>query len=95
MEMNLSSDEYEAVMEMRRKKIEKRLALVVYVLGVARNYLEWLQAEGAGDTYSTFCDDFGFHQQEPLDRQTTYAFVQECIKRTDGVIAANFVVEAE
>ena len=93
--MNLSSDEYEVVMEMRRKKIGKRLELVVYVLGVARNYLEWLLTEGAGDTYSTFCNDFGFYQQGPLDCQTTYAFVQECIKRTDGVIAANFVVEAE
>ena len=43
------------------------------VLKVAHEYTEWLVKEGRGDTYSTFCDEFGYEHKH---RRHIYEVVQ-------------------
>ena len=56
----------------------------LYVLTVATRYALWMKEEGAGDTYSTFCDDFGYQAQKGEDRPSLYAKVQAVIRAAYG-----------
>ena len=47
-------------------------ATFLHVLTVAQSYGKWLIDEGAGSTYSTFCDDFGYQAQPGEDRPSLY-----------------------
>lgn len=49
-----------------------RQAKMLHVLATARDYAFWLVDNGAGSTYSTFCDDFGYQAQPGEDRPALY-----------------------
>ena len=61
-DMNLSEEEARWIEERRaeREAAEKRQAEKLQILKTAYQYEQWLQENGAGSTYSTFCDDFGY-----------------------------------
>lgn len=60
--MDLTDSEAALIEEMRVKDAEdrKRKLHVLEVLRTAFEYENWLQKNGMGSTYSTFCDDFGY-----------------------------------
>lgn len=72
--MELSQKEQEMILKMRAEAHRQWLRThnASLILNTAARYHTWLVQNGAGDTYSTFCDDFGF--EEPLDGMTRSAF---------------------
>lgn len=51
----------------------------LHVLTVALNFATWMVENGAGPTYSTFCDDFGYQAQPGEDRPALYRKVEEVL----------------
>lgn len=49
---------------------------MLHVVATAYNYASWLINNGAGSTYSTFCDDFGYQAQPGEDRPTLYKKIE-------------------
>jgi len=72
------------------KTAEEERAL--HIIWVAFNYAAWMASEGADDTYSTFCDNFGYPAREGEDRPRLYRRVQSVISaafsavREDGPV---------
>jgi hypothetical protein len=60
--MELSESEVRVIEEIRQKDEQGRATrrTALEVLRTAFEYERWLQREGMGSTYSTFCDDFGY-----------------------------------
>lgn len=73
--MELTEEERIAILRLRRERMEKAQPIAVRLLKTAADYAEWLHSNGAGDTYSTFCDDFGYEPQPGEDRPATHAAV--------------------
>ncbi len=61
-EMILSAEEIHLIEEDRakREEIKKKKSERLEILKTAYEYEKWLQEHGAGSTFSTFCDDFGY-----------------------------------
>jgi hypothetical protein len=60
--MELTEREKNIILDLRKKeqeKINKQLK-AVSLIRTAMHYLEFMQDQGFGNTYSTFCDDFGY-----------------------------------
>ena len=49
----------------KRREVRER---TLHVLDVAMRYATWMDETGIGDTYSTFCDDFGYEAVDGEDR---------------------------
>lgn len=68
--MELTDRERKVVLGMRKKaaenEIEKQVRLEI--LRVAYEFEQWLQDNGAGSSFSTFCDDFGYAGGDDLRR---------------------------
>jgi hypothetical protein len=79
----LTAAEFEAVAAMRAaiaaREREKELAS--HVMSTAAAYLNWLRKEGAGSTFSTFCDDFAYL---PHDPETSMRPVYEAVMNIIG-----------
>lgn len=60
--MELTEREMEVVLRMRRTSAVHvaRKQAKLEILRAAHEYEKWLQENGVGSTYSTFCDDFGY-----------------------------------
>jgi len=74
----LSQEEKELISRHREKKTEatRKTKLTLAVLRTAHEYSSWMDGEGCGDTYSTFCDDFGFNEETcGVGRSTFYGMV--------------------
>jgi hypothetical protein len=56
----------------------------LHVMSVALRYTMWMRNEGIGDTYSTFCDDFGYQPEDGEDRPALYVKVQDVIRAAYG-----------
>lgn len=52
----------------RKEAIAKRMG---EYLEVANDFYQWMQKEGAGPTFSTFCDDYGYEPTE-FSRKAVY-----------------------
>lgn len=66
-----------SIIETHRKHMQKerqRSLRILELLKVAYEYEKWLQDNGAGSSFSTFCDDFGF---EGKDRKYTFGYVEK------------------
>jgi hypothetical protein len=74
-------DLHQRLLELARREAH---AQAMYVLTVAFQYALWMHESGIGDTYSTFCDDFGHQSQEGEDRPALYAKVQAVIRAAHG-----------
>lgn len=64
----------EAEQEQRQREMSTKL------LRVSSEFDNWLRENGAGATYSTFCDDFGYEAVKGEDRPCVYKFVMELIE---------------
>lgn len=84
--MELTEREREAVLRMRRvdavSNSVKRARLEI--LRVALDYERWLQENGAGSTYSTFCDDFGYDGGNYVHRPGLFRGVSAAIEAADN-----------
>lgn len=66
---NLTPEEISVVLEHRERqknqaqKRKNRLTLI----GIAKNYEEWLQDNNRGSSFSTFTDEFGFDGSKATD----------------------------
>jgi len=72
--MELTDEEKRIVMEHRKvkeqaKKHERDIRNLLYT---AFRFRFWLDDNGAGATYSTFCNDFGYEAKEGEDRPKLY-----------------------
>jgi hypothetical protein len=56
----------------------------LHVMSVAVRYASWMRNEGIGDTYYTFCDDFGYQPEEGENRPALYAKVHAVIRAAYG-----------
>lgn len=60
--MKLTKEEEQLILKSREEKALKKQAkeLALRRIRTAHGYAIWLENNGAGDTYSTFCDEFGY-----------------------------------
>ncbi len=81
MTMTELSEQEMALVVAHRRAVRAAMQLdVVRLLGLAARFEAWKMEHGAGATYSTFCDDFGYDAQDGENRHTTYGKVQEIIE---------------
>jgi len=71
------ADEINAARELRREELASR-SNVINLLDLVAQYAKWLDDEGAGSTYSTFCDDFGYRSSHA--RKKIYEEIQKIIE---------------
>lgn len=84
MQMELTPREREIIPEHRRSTREIAEKESAKLIGVAHRFSQWLMETGAGATYSTFCNDFGYQADASEDRSRTYKLVEtirECAYR--------------
>ncbi len=88
MPIKLTDQEEKIILKLRedaaREKRDRELFL--RRIRAAADFAEWMNEEGAGATYSTFCDDFGYEAIEGEDRPRTYQIVLEIIKLASSTI---------
>ena len=65
-EIVLSAEEGKIIFAFRQKKAAEAAerARIVERLRTAYEYKKWLFENGAGSTFSTFCDDFGYEGED-------------------------------
>jgi len=75
----LSPEEIEVIRDIRRTKAarENNESLLIEVLNTAAMYKQWLFLHNRKDTYSAFCDEFGYKvdNSHNLPRAHFYALV--------------------
>ena len=54
-------------------------ARMLHVLDTANRYARWLVENGAGSSYSTFCDGFGYQAKEGEDRPWLFSEIDDVI----------------
>lgn len=77
--MELTDQEKQIIIAHRKKLEERELRkrYAVFCLETAYKYEKWLQENGFGSTYSTFCDDFGFAGWGDISRNSTFEKVEK------------------
>lgn len=80
--LELTEEEQNVILKMRYEKEqqERKEALSLKYLKVAAEYLAFLQNEGAGSTFTTFTDDFGYQGEKGENRSKTYYAVLDLIE---------------
>ena len=70
----LTDSELEMVMQMRRENelAQKRADYMIQLLQLTIEYATWMHENGIGDSYSTFCDDFGYDYRCDVMRTKVY-----------------------
>lgn len=81
-EIKLTPDEERLILQHRaiEEQDRKDRALALRRLKVAFDFAQWMEIEGCGSSYSTFCDDFGYEATEDENRSRTYEIVTDIIK---------------
>ena len=74
--IELEDDEIDVVEEYRAKREaqKKQSNLQFEILEQAYEYEKWLRENGAGSSYSTFCDQYGYPAME------NRKFIYECVE---------------
>lgn len=82
MAIEITEQEEQLILQLRRAEQEetRRRNSALKVLKTAYEFEAWMQQEGAGPTYSTFCEDFGYEAIEGEHRPSIYERVLEVIK---------------
>lgn len=88
--MMLTDDEV-AIIE--RYRVEKRHAeqvrgATVGVLEIAAAYADWLHKNGAGDTYSTFANDFAWEGRFVMDRPIVHRIAGNLIREARAEVVS-------
>lgn len=83
--MELTPEEAEIIEEKRQQEAAKKKAKSdrLGLLRLSYEWEAWLQENGAGATYSTFCDDFGYSGN---NRTATYRMVEELRQTANSMI---------
>lgn len=77
--MEISEEERCLILQHRRKVDDELKPKAAHLLDVSARYLSWLIENGAGSTYSTFCNDFGYEPVDGEDRSVLYEKVLNVI----------------
>lgn len=79
--MELTESEAKVITDIRRVESERKrkVTLSIHLLSTAAQYAKFMRDEGYGDTYSTFCDNFGYEGENELSRSTVHKLVMEII----------------
>ena len=77
--MELSEEERCLILQHRRKIDDELKPKAAHLLEVSERYLSWLIENGAGSTYSTFCNDFDYVPVDGEDRSALYEKVLNVI----------------
>ena len=86
MQMEVSQEEEALINAHRRNKHKRVRRYTVHVIGVAARYAAWMQDSGAGNSYSTFCDDFGYQPVGSEPRSQLHDQVMNIIRAVDEMI---------
>lgn len=80
--MELTESEAQVITDIRRVESEKRrkMDLSIHLLSTAVHCAVFMRDEGYGDTYSTFCDNFGYEGEEKISRPAIHKLVMEIIE---------------
>lgn len=78
--IEVTEEEYRAIINLRSKRDKDHQGKALNLLRLATSYLQWLSENGMGDTYTTFCDDFGYEASEGEDRPATHQDVMSIIR---------------
>jgi hypothetical protein len=86
MNIDLTPEEIEIIKEYRQREEAKKLAKLyrLEVFRVAYEFEQWLQDNGAGSTYSTFCDDFDYKGK--YDRSKLYHDIDALRQFTNNLL---------
>lgn len=76
----MTSEERKIILQLRRDDDIARRHNAVRLMKGAADFIVWLDENGVGATYSTFCDDFGCESKEGEDRSYLYKRVNELIQ---------------
>ncbi|HMN12798.1 MAG TPA: hypothetical protein PKD55_10790 [Bellilinea sp.] len=85
--IELTNEERKIILDLRERREQERLTRLRAhaTLGIAARFADWLEENGAGPSYTTFVDDFGYDGlrveglQEP-PRDTVYAQAMKLIE---------------
>ncbi len=80
--MELTESEAKVITDIRRVESEKKrkVDLSIHLLSTAAQYAKFMRDEGYGDTYSTFCDNFGYEGEKEISRPAIHKSVMEIIR---------------
>jgi len=78
MPLELTAEEEQLILKRREEEAQKKQAreLALRRIRTAHGYAMWLEANGAGDTYSTFCGEFGYKAMEGERRTKTHDIIR-------------------
>lgn len=85
--IEVTEEEYESIVSLRSRINQEHQTRALKLLVLATRYLQWLSDNGMGDTYSTFCDDFGYEASEDEDRPSTHADAMSTIRHVYQITA--------
>lgn len=74
--LDLTKEEVAIINELRseQNRLMRVKEMNSHIIKTAFAFFQWLEKNGAGMTYSTFCDDFGYYGD---NRPCVYAAIQE------------------
>lgn len=80
--MDLTQTEKDLILARRAQEAEDtaRAHYRLHVLDVAHRFATWKAENGAGSSFTTFCDDFGYEAPDGVDRQRLYNYVLDVIR---------------
>jgi hypothetical protein len=85
--IEVTDEEYKTIMDLRSQKHTEHQRKALSLLNLTASYLRWLNENGAGDTYSTFCGDFGYEAGIDEDRPSTHRDVMSTIRHAHELTA--------
>lgn len=73
-DLKLTAEEERLILRLRAAEERERRdrALALRRIKAAYDFAQWMETEGHGPSYSTFCDDFGYEAGPDEPRPRTY-----------------------
>jgi len=86
-ELKLTEEEEQLILKKREEEALKKQARekALRRIRTAHGYAIWLEANGAGDIYSTFCDEFGYEAGLGESRIETWHTIND-IRKIVGLL---------
>lgn len=81
-DLKLTAEEERLILRLRAAEERERRdrALALRRIKAAYDFAQWMETEGHGPSYSTFCDDFGYEAGPDEPRPRTYEIVMDIIE---------------
>jgi hypothetical protein len=90
--MDLSEEEVKIISQLRKKKAQEEAEKKRFLrlLETAFEFAKWMQENGVGASYSTFCDEFEYVDFTLLEHRTeTYKHVMALINTARNFVRGN------